>query len=130
MQHLRKPFVVVLNKVDLAPAALVVAWKHYLTSRYPDVHVVLFTSFPEDSHAQPSANASKKGFKLLTIMEEDLVQFNVYRLPCIIHVHVHVGLRQKRSKRAQVAVGPRQLLEVIDSIVGNKGSNVPTMQTQ
>ena len=47
-RELGKPLVVVLNKIDLAPPELVVAWKHYLTSQYPDLHVVLFTSFPND----------------------------------------------------------------------------------
>lgn len=40
--------VLVLNKVDLAPPALVVAWKHYFHQHYPQLHVVLFTSFPRD----------------------------------------------------------------------------------
>nr|pir GTP-binding protein MMR1 - mouse [Mus musculus] len=41
--------VLVLNKVDLAPPALVVAWKHYFHQRYPQLHIVLFTSFPRDT---------------------------------------------------------------------------------
>ncbi|XP_029099410.1 guanine nucleotide-binding protein-like 1 [Monodon monoceros] len=40
--------VLVLNKVDLAPPALVVAWKHYFHQHYPQLHIVLFTSFPRD----------------------------------------------------------------------------------
>lgn len=41
--------VLVLNKVDLAPPALVVAWKHYFHQHYPQLHIVLFTSFPRDT---------------------------------------------------------------------------------
>nr|KAF6461952.1 putative G protein nucleolar 1 (putative) [Molossus molossus] len=40
--------VLVLNKVDLAPPALVVAWKHYFHQHFPQLHIVLFTSFPRD----------------------------------------------------------------------------------
>lgn len=43
--------VLILNKVDLAPPALVVAWKHYFHQHFPQLHVVLFTSFPRDSCA-------------------------------------------------------------------------------
>lgn len=44
--------VLVLNKVDLAPPALVVAWKHYFHQHYPQLHIVLFTSFPRDTRTQ------------------------------------------------------------------------------
>ena len=33
--------VLVLNKVDLAPPALVVAWKHYFHQHSPQLHIVL-----------------------------------------------------------------------------------------
>lgn len=41
--------ILVLNKVDLAPPSLVVAWKHYFHQHYPQLHIVLFTSFPRDT---------------------------------------------------------------------------------
>uniref|UniRef100_A0A7N4NMT0 Guanine nucleotide-binding protein-like 1 n=1 Tax=Sarcophilus harrisii TaxID=9305 RepID=A0A7N4NMT0_SARHA len=40
--------ILVLNKVDLAPPALVIAWKYHFRLHYPRVHIVLFTSFPRD----------------------------------------------------------------------------------
>lgn len=43
---LQKDMILVLNKVDLAPPALVVAWKEYFRSQYPKLHVLMFTSFP------------------------------------------------------------------------------------
>ncbi|CAH1390032.1 unnamed protein product [Nezara viridula] len=43
---LHKHLIVVLNKIDLAPAPLVVAWKHYLKKKYPGLHIIMFTSFP------------------------------------------------------------------------------------
>uniref|UniRef100_A0A8C6UU48 Guanine nucleotide-binding protein-like 1 n=1 Tax=Neogobius melanostomus TaxID=47308 RepID=A0A8C6UU48_9GOBI len=43
---LQKQVVLVLNKVDLCPPALVIAWKHYLTSQFPHVEIVCFTSHP------------------------------------------------------------------------------------
>ncbi|XP_076303165.1 nucleostemin 4 [Lasioglossum baleicum] len=44
--ELKKDMILVLNKVDLAPPALVVAWKHYFHVMYPKLHILMFTSFP------------------------------------------------------------------------------------
>ncbi|CAL1610870.1 unnamed protein product [Knipowitschia caucasica] len=43
---LQKQVVLVLNKVDLSPPPLVIAWKHYLTSQFPHMEIVCFTSHP------------------------------------------------------------------------------------
>ncbi|TTD18131.1 Guanine nucleotide-binding protein-like 1 [Bagarius yarrelli] len=44
--ELQKQVIVVLNKVDLCPAPLVLAWKHYLNNRFPHLRCVCFTSHP------------------------------------------------------------------------------------
>lgn len=41
-----KHIILVLNKIDLVPAALVFAWKQYFTQKYENINIVLFTSFP------------------------------------------------------------------------------------
>lgn len=38
--------ILVLNKIDLVPSHIVLAWKHYFEEKYKDIHVILFTSFP------------------------------------------------------------------------------------
>ncbi|XP_069551695.1 guanine nucleotide-binding protein-like 1 [Brachyistius frenatus] len=43
---LQKHVVLVLNKADLCPAPLVMAWKHYMTSKFPHLQIVCFTSHP------------------------------------------------------------------------------------
>ncbi|XP_048479993.1 guanine nucleotide-binding protein-like 1 [Plutella xylostella] len=43
---LNKSMILVLNKIDLVPAAAVAAWKQHLTDRYPGLKVVYFTSCP------------------------------------------------------------------------------------
>lgn len=45
-KDLKKEFILVLNKIDLAPAPLVVAWKSYFKQLYPDINIVMFTSLP------------------------------------------------------------------------------------
>lgn len=41
-----KNMILVLNKIDLVPPEATVAWKSYFTERYPNIHIVTFTSFP------------------------------------------------------------------------------------
>lgn len=43
---LHKQVILVLNKVDLCPSPLVIAWKHYMMSQFPDLQMVCFTSHP------------------------------------------------------------------------------------
>uniref|UniRef100_A0A8C1WN57 Guanine nucleotide-binding protein-like 1 n=1 Tax=Cyprinus carpio TaxID=7962 RepID=A0A8C1WN57_CYPCA len=44
--ELKKYIILVLNKVDLCPSPLVLAWKHYMTKQFPHLHCVCFTSHP------------------------------------------------------------------------------------
>uniref|UniRef100_W5L9P5 Guanine nucleotide-binding protein-like 1 n=1 Tax=Astyanax mexicanus TaxID=7994 RepID=W5L9P5_ASTMX len=53
---LKKQVVLVLNKIDLCPASLVLAWKHYITEHFPHLHCVCFTSHP----GQPYSTLQKK----------------------------------------------------------------------
>ncbi|KAL4616789.1 guanine nucleotide-binding protein-like 1 isoform X1 [Arapaima gigas] len=48
--ELHKQVVLVLNKVDLCPTPLVLAWRHYLSSLFPRLHCVCFTSQPGQSY--------------------------------------------------------------------------------
>lgn len=45
-EELKKHIILVLNKADLCPAPLVLAWKDYLTKQFPHLHCVCFTSHP------------------------------------------------------------------------------------
>ncbi|XP_051576517.1 guanine nucleotide-binding protein-like 1 isoform X1 [Myxocyprinus asiaticus] len=49
--ELKKHIILVLNKVDLCPAPLVLAWKHYLTKQFPRLHCVCFTSHPGQTYS-------------------------------------------------------------------------------
>ncbi|XP_053287603.1 guanine nucleotide-binding protein-like 1 isoform X2 [Pleuronectes platessa] len=44
--ELQKQVMLVLNKADLCPPPLVIAWKHYMTSQFPHLQIVCFTSHP------------------------------------------------------------------------------------
>ncbi|KAM9326393.1 guanine nucleotide-binding protein-like 1 [Gastrophryne carolinensis] len=61
-QELGRAIILVLNKTDLAPPSLVVAWKHYFQEKFPQVHVVCFTSYPRhpEEEQDPSAVFKKR----------------------------------------------------------------------
>ncbi|EMP27863.1 Guanine nucleotide-binding protein-like 1 [Chelonia mydas] len=58
-KEMRKNLILVLNKIDLAPPGLVVAWKYYFQTRFPQVHIVCFTSYPQQSQ-DPSTVFKKR----------------------------------------------------------------------
>lgn len=45
VKDLKRTVIVVLNKIDLVPASLVIAWKSYLKDQYPEVRVIPFASY-------------------------------------------------------------------------------------
>jgi hypothetical protein len=47
-QTLKKPMILVLNKIDLIPNEVVNEWITYFHRRYPSLHVIPFTSFPAE----------------------------------------------------------------------------------
>lgn len=38
--------ILVLNKIDLVPSHVVLAWKLYFEEKYKNIRVILFTSYP------------------------------------------------------------------------------------
>ena len=87
-KELRKQLVLVLNKVDLAPAALVEAWKEYFKRKFPELHIVCFTSFPK------------------TKQEEEMMGNDPGSV-----------MHKQRKKRTYTASGPEQLLQACEDIV-------------
>ncbi|XP_039625919.1 guanine nucleotide-binding protein-like 1 isoform X1 [Polypterus senegalus] len=87
---MKKSLILVLNKIDLAPPALVVAWKHYFHSIFPELQIVCFTSFPR---AQ-SGDQNPEG---------------VFR-----------KRQKRRPSHWAAAVGSTQLLKACETIVAGK----------
>ncbi|CAF1263187.1 unnamed protein product [Didymodactylos carnosus] len=44
----QKHLIMILNKIDLAPPALVVAWKSYFQIKFPQLHILTYTSYPKE----------------------------------------------------------------------------------
>ena len=48
-----KPVILVLNKIDLIPPPLALAWKSYFQEKYNNVRVTFFTSCPAYNLRKP-----------------------------------------------------------------------------
>ncbi|CAH1272689.1 GNL1 [Branchiostoma lanceolatum] len=89
-KELGKSLVLVLNKIDLAPPALVVAWRSYFKSKFPQVEVVCFTSFPKE-HAEDEKDPG-------TVLQK----------------------KRRRPGRDMKAVGPSELLGACEKICNGR----------
>lgn len=87
---LKKDLILVLNKIDLAPPHIVLAWKKYFTDNYPDLRIVLFTSFP--SYNLRGNSETQQGLKI----------------------------RRRRGKQKMVAEGAAQVLRICREIVNGE----------
>ncbi|GFN77565.1 guanine nucleotide-binding protein-like 1 [Plakobranchus ocellatus] len=80
MDDLKKQTIIILNKVDLVSPSLALAWKRYLETKFPGVHVVFFSSNPRevllDNGLDPSTVLQKRPFhrKTLPVGPEDLCE--------------------------------------------------------
>jgi hypothetical protein len=61
----KKPVVLVLNKIDLAPADIVDQWEAWFAARYPGVRIVRFASFQSSTDALDASRKRrlKKGMR-------------------------------------------------------------------
>jgi len=90
-KELQKDMILILNKIDLAPAALVLAWKQYFYKQYPKLHILMFTSYPT--------------YNLYgNVNDEERSIMNKYR----------------KRKMKMAAEGAQKLLEVCKDIVKNE----------
>ena len=58
---LQKQVILVLNKADLCPPPLVIAWKHYMTSQFPHLQIVCFTSHPGQPYSTGEESVGVNG---------------------------------------------------------------------
>uniref|UniRef100_A0AAG5DCT0 Guanine nucleotide-binding protein-like 1 n=1 Tax=Anopheles atroparvus TaxID=41427 RepID=A0AAG5DCT0_ANOAO len=88
-EELGKGMMLVINKIDLVEAEVVLAWKRYFEHKYPQIKVVLFTSYP--SYNLRGMQESKHGLKI----------------------------RRRRGRMRMAAEGAQQIYEVCRQYVGD-----------
>lgn len=63
---LKKHMILVMNKIDLVPSHIVLAWKHYFEEKYKDIRVILFTSYPSyNLRSVPERDGAAGGIRIL-----------------------------------------------------------------
>lgn len=92
VQESKKDMILVLNKIDLVPADVVVAWKHYFLKHYPTLKIVTFTSYPT--------------YNLRNVADENKAGLQV---------------RRRRGKPRMAAEGAQRLYEACREITQNQG---------
>ncbi len=85
-----KPLIVILNKIDLAPPSIVIAVKDYFAKKFPQLHILTYTSYPKD------LPTTRGDFDNYQVMARIVRRKNYY------------------------AIGPLALFECISSIVGSR----------
>ncbi|EFA86018.1 guanine nucleotide binding protein 1 [Heterostelium album PN500] len=95
-QDLKKPMVLVLNKIDLVDSRIIEAWKQYFFKKYPHLKIICFSSFKaiRDDHPHSDPTDVNK-----------LRKFN------------------KGRKRYENAEGKQQLVDLITSFNIEKNGN-------
>jgi ribosome biogenesis GTPase A len=53
VKKLKKPLILILNKIDLVPRPIILAWESFLKKIYPDVHIIKFSSHPNPTPTPP-----------------------------------------------------------------------------
>ncbi|XP_059621233.1 guanine nucleotide-binding protein-like 1 [Phlebotomus argentipes] len=88
VQELGKSMILVLNKIDLVPPAVVLAWKKYFEEKYPQLHILAFTSFPSYNLRGPQGSSTG------------------------------VQIRRRRGKMRMAAEGAYEVYKAVNEIVG------------
>jgi ribosome biogenesis GTPase A len=85
-----KQLIVILNKIDLAPPSIVIAVKDYFSQKFPQLHILTYTSYPKD----------------LSTTREDFDNYQV--------------MARIERRKNYYAIGPLALYECISSIIGSQ----------
>lgn len=131
--ELQKQVILVLNKVDLCPAPLVLAWRDYLSNHFPHLQCVCFTSHPGQPY---SSCESTSHMHHLIKMKTKLVYEKVFQLCCVhtsyfsafVSFHLATVLQKKRMRRKGgwgQAGGPIHILRACQEITAGKGRTRP-----
>lgn len=97
---LKKDLILILNKIDLVPNSLVVAWKNYFETKFPSLYVILFTSAKQIKHKSKN---SKRGGKSGKSIDQE------YELEV-----------KKLAAEINTAKSHKKLYECVKKIVDNK----------
>lgn len=92
--------ILVLNKIDLVPSHVTLAWKFYFEEKYPNIRVILFTSYPS-YNLRMSAGGSSTGWLLIIII---IYHSIVYIIDKFSYMHAYqFFLHVSKNSRPRIA---------------------------
>lgn len=112
-KEMHKDMILVLNKIDLAPPDLVVAWKHYFINKYPKLHLVMFTTTPGYNLRNNVNNASGKF--IISIFYIPMLQIAFLISKCFLP---GLQIRRRKGRLRMATEGTQLLLDACKNIVG------------
>eukprot|EP01090_Pellita_catalonica_P020729 TRINITY_DN7537_c0_g1_i1.p1 TRINITY_DN7537_c0_g1~~TRINITY_DN7537_c0_g1_i1.p1 ORF type:complete len:412 (-),score=68.66 TRINITY_DN7537_c0_g1_i1:647-1855(-) len=95
------PMVIVLNKIDLVPKQVLESWVAYFKNEFPNVHVVIFSSFPNYQKVKTSG---------IDDARLDLYITDLDKVTLGSEAVVSTEKLESRAKRKYVAVGGPELI--------------------
>ncbi|ODN05747.1 Guanine nucleotide-binding protein-like 1 [Orchesella cincta] len=122
--ELGKHLILVLNKIDMCPATLVLAWKAYFQQKYPELKVMCFTSYPAYNLYGSESSGGMKGRKRRGRMKMAAEgAFELYKI-CEDIVQGEVDTASWKAKileEMETAIGPEEDVKVqVDKTVTEK----------
>lgn len=97
---LKKDIILILNKIDLVPSSEVIAWKNYFETKFPNLHIILFSSAKQIKHKRKKAKNIEESSKEID-QEYELEVKSI-------------------AARINTAKAHRKLYECVKKIVGNQ----------
>ncbi|KAI9913836.1 hypothetical protein PsorP6_005130 [Peronosclerospora sorghi] len=101
-KELKKPMIVVLNKVDLIPPAVLHLWKRYLTERFPRAQLVSFSSRSNAVYDDNNVNARRR------VLSKRLEVGDASAIKGAIDILVACGIKTKEAQQLALELNVRQ----------------------
>jgi len=74
LRYIKKPFVLILNKIDLIPNNVLKEWRNYFMKKFMDIKIITFSSFPRNQYSKEDERKDIKNKiknKMKTLEEAD-----------------------------------------------------------
>ncbi|RHY33107.1 hypothetical protein DYB32_001855, partial [Aphanomyces invadans] len=121
--RIKKPLVIVLNKIDLIPWDLALAWRAFLTKRFPQATLLYFSSRSNSIQHQADLNGRRKVLSVLQTEEGIDGDDDETATPTTI---TKKSRRKNKEKAKQLQAEERELRDVCDYC----GDDAPVVSCQ
>ena len=120
---LKKDVILVLNKIDLVATSVVIAWKHYFLKRFPNLHILLFSSSKQNKRKHNPKKHDSKPSTAQTSKEAEEEQMLIKALAADIYTaKAHVQLYECVKNIVKNNVDLSSWASLTEKLVQNKNN--------